>query len=125
MRPVSGGKLAGSTASPPHTSTTSAIGRRAPPRAKQETARRPVMATPPLRLLELYLRRRLRAFACGEFRHRLIRAEEGRRPQQAGEGLERRVVDPHRLDVVAPRPPRSARPSPAWRSPAPWRPSWE
>ena len=44
----------------------------------------------------------LRAVVGGKFGHRLGAAEKGRRPQHAGEGLQRRIVDPHRFDVVAP-----------------------
>ena len=52
---------------------------------------------------ELHLRRRLRAFVGGEFRHRLVAAEDGLRPEHGREGAQRRVIGPHRLDIVAPR----------------------
>src|SRR5215470_6492756 len=41
--------------------------------------------------------RALRGVARGELGHRLVAAEHSRRPQQAGEGLELGVVDPHRF----------------------------
>ncbi len=53
--------------------------------------------------LELHLRRRLGVIIGGKFRQRLVIAEDGRGPENAGEGDERRIILPHRLDIIAAR----------------------
>ena len=52
---------------------------------------------------EFHLRRGLRIIICGELCHGFVGAEKCCGPQYAGEGFERGIVDPHRLDIVAPR----------------------
>src|SRR6201988_3537203 len=100
MRPVSAGNVSAIAVTTAQANATQATA--SPPPARNGAMRPAVIPMPSRRASELHLRRLRGTLDRGELRHRLVGTEEGRGPQEAGEGLELGVVDPHRLDVVAP-----------------------
>src|SRR6476646_2089084 len=102
-RPASTGRVRAKAAAIVHNNAVQAIARRdpLPPRVEE---RRPAIMSIPLRCggpSEFYWRWLVRIRTGGEFRHRLVGAEEGGSPQQARECLEFSVVYAHCFDVVA------------------------
>src|SRR5690242_18126027 len=103
-RPVSAGKLSAKAPAIVINSTAMVTTGRTTLLPRAEEVRPAVILMPLCRdgSLEFHLRRLGRIFVRGELCHRLVAAEDGVGPDDAGERPQLGIVETHRLDVVAP-----------------------